>query len=128
MSTLPSVAVVVLNYNGEKLLPEFLPSVYNSTYQNLRIILVDNASTDQSLMWVKNNFPAIEIIQNEKNYGYAEGYHQALSKITNVDYFVLLNSDVEVSPSWIEPVIELMESNKNIAAPLAQNISVFFGN
>ncbi len=115
MSTLPTVAVVVLNYNGEKLLPEFLPSVYNSTYQNLRIILVDNASTDNSIEWVKNNFPTIEIIINDKNYGYAEGYHHALTKINNVDYFVLLNSDVEVSSMWIEPVIELMESNKNIA-------------
>lgn len=115
MSTLPSVAVVVLNYNGEKLLPEFLPSVYNSTYQNLRIILVDNSSTDSSIDWVRENFPTIEIIINEKNYGYAEGYHQALTNINDVDYFVLLNSDVEVTPNWIEPVIELMESNKSIA-------------
>lgn len=115
MNRTPSVAVVVLNYNGEKLLPEFLPSVYNSSYPNLRLILADNASTDGSVQWVRKNFPTFEIIQNERNAGYAEGYQQALSKIENVDYYVLLNSDVEVTSNWIEPVITLMESNAEIA-------------
>jgi GT2 family glycosyltransferase len=115
MNNLPRVAVVVLNYNGEKLIPKFLPSVFNSTYTNLRLILVDNASTDNSINWVQENIPAFEIIKNERNGGFAEGYHIALSQIKDVDYFVLLNSDVEVSPNWIEPVIEIMEKHKDIA-------------
>jgi GT2 family glycosyltransferase len=115
MNTFPRVAVVVLNYNGEKLLPRFLPSVFNSSYPNLRLILADNASTDNSVNWVRTNMPAFEVMVNEKNGGFAEGYQQVLSQIQQVDYFVLLNSDVEVTPNWIEPVIALMESNHTIA-------------
>lgn len=123
MKSYPSVAVVVLNYNGEKLLPEFLPSVFNSTYPNLRLVLADNASTDQSVNWVRQNFPTFEIIINEQNCGYAEGYQKVLSQITDVDYYVLLNSDVEVTANWIEPVIEMMESHKDIAVAQPKIIS-----
>lgn len=115
MTNLPRVAVVVLNYNGSSLLPKFLPSVYNSTYPNLELILADNASTDDSVDWVKANFPAFRIIVNDKNYGFAEGYHKVLSSLTGIDYFILLNSDVEVSANWIEPVIALMEKDNSIA-------------
>lgn len=115
MSELPRVAVVVLNYNGAKILPEFLPSVFNSTYPNMELILADNASTDDSCEWVKQNLPGIKILSNKKNLGFAEGYHNILSQIKDVDYFVLLNSDVEVTPGWIEPVIELMQSDSSIA-------------
>jgi GT2 family glycosyltransferase len=115
MSKFPRVAVVVLNYNGEKLLPEFLPSVYNSSYPNLRLVLADNASTDGSVEWVKANLPTFEILKNEINGGYAEGYQNIINKITDVDYYILLNSDVEVTENWIEPVIELMENNIDIA-------------
>lgn len=123
MTELPRVAVVVLNYNGEKLLPEFLPSVYNSTYPNLTLILGDNASTDNSCEWVKANFPSFKIIKNEQNLGFAEGYHKILSQVKDVDYYILLNSDVEVTPNWIEPVIELMESDAKIAIAQPKLIS-----
>ncbi len=112
----PRVAVVVLNYNGENLLPKFLPSVYNTIYPNVRIVLGDNASNDRSLEWVKSNFPKIEIICNEKNYGFAEGYNKILEKIRDVDYYVLLNSDVEVPTNWLGSMVELMESDPKIAA------------
>lgn len=115
MREYPGVAVVILNWNGKRFLEKFLPSVVSSTYQNLKIIVGDNASTDDSVDFLRFNYPEIEIISNEINFGFADGYNKVLSTI-NADYFVLLNSDVEVTPAWIEPVIELMESDTLIAA------------
>ncbi|RZL42253.1 MAG: glycosyltransferase family 2 protein [Pedobacter sp.] len=111
----PSVAVVILNWNGRNYLERFLPSVCKSSYSNLQIIVADNASTDDSVSFLKQYYPQIEIIINDKNYGFAEGYNQALAKVT-ADYFVLLNSDVEVPENWIKPVIDVMQSNDKIAA------------
>ena len=115
MSTQPSVAIVILNYNGKIFLEKFLQYVIDATYANKRVIVADNASQDDSVEYLQNNFPEIEIIFNNKNYGFAEGYNQALKQIS-ADYYVLLNSDVEVTSNWIEPVIELMESDATIAA------------
>ncbi|MXV50493.1 glycosyltransferase [Pedobacter sp. HMF7647] len=115
MSEFPKVAVVILNWNGKLLLEKYLSSVYNSTYQNLEIYVGDNASTDDSLEFVKENFPGIKILVNDKNYGYAGGYNHILEHIES-DYFVLLNSDVEVTPGWIEPVIKVMVTDPSIAA------------
>ncbi|MGN6214458.1 glycosyltransferase family 2 protein [Parafilimonas sp.] len=111
----PAVAIVILNYNGRNFLEQFLPSVFASTYPNKRIIIADNASTDDSIDYLKNNFPSAELIMLDKNYGFAGGYNEALKKVAS-DYYVLLNSDVEVTPGWIEDMIDLMASNKNIAA------------
>ncbi len=111
----PSVAIVILNYNGRKHLQTFLPSVLNSTYTNKRVIVADNASTDDSLPFIKEHFPSVEILLNTQNDGFAGGYNWAL-KLVKSDYYVLLNSDVEVSPNWIEPIIALMESDANVAA------------
>ncbi len=110
----PKVSVVILNWNGEKHLSTFLPSVYNSQYPNLEIIVADNASTDNSVEFIQANFPLIRIIQHTENLGFAGGYNEVLKQI-ETDYYILLNSDVEVTPNWINPVIELMESDKNIA-------------
>ena len=110
----PSVAVVILNWNGKLLLEQFLPSVAASQYDNLKIYIGDNASTDDSVAFVKEKYPTIEIIVNDQNYGFAGGYNAILSKI-KADYFVLLNSDVEVHKGWISPVIDLMESDDQIA-------------
>jgi len=115
MSDKPSVAIVILNWNGRALLEKFLPSVVNSTYTNLRIVVADNASTDDSVDYVKTNFPFIEIIQNAQNEGFASGYNTVLKQV-EADYYVLLNSDVEVTPDWIEPIIALMEREELIAA------------
>jgi GT2 family glycosyltransferase len=112
---IPSVAVVILNWNGKNFLQKFLPSVTSSTYSNVQIIVADNASTDDSIVFLQQQYPNIKIIENQTNEGFAKGYNIALKKVT-ADYFVLLNSDVEVTPNWIEPIINLMEADKTIAA------------
>lgn len=111
----PSVAVVILNWNGIELLKRFLPSIVKSQYPNLQVIVGDNSSTDDSVNYIKTNFPQIRIIQNDQNYGFAEGYNRVLAQV-EADYLVLLNSDVEVPENWILPVIEAMEADENIAA------------
>lgn len=110
----PSVAVVILNWNGKQFLERFLPSVIKSNYNNLQIIVADNASSDDSISFLAQSYPQIRVIVNNKNYGFAEGYNQALSQV-EADYFVLLNSDVEVPENWIKPVIDLMQGDDNIA-------------
>lgn len=111
----PLVAIVILNYNGRNFLEKFLPSVIASTYPNKKIIIADNASTDDSVQYVADNFKEAEILTLKKNYGFAGGYNMALPMV-EADYFILLNSDVEVTPGWVEPMITLMESDKTIAA------------
>ena len=111
----PSVAIVILNWNGRNFLEKFLPSVVASTYTNKKIVVADNASTDDSVLFLKEFYPQVSIIHNSSNEGFAKGYNTALKQIT-ADYYVLLNSDVEVTAGWIEPVIELMELDKSIAA------------
>lgn len=113
--TLPEVAVVILNYNGRKHLECFLPSVQASTYRNLRIIIADNASTDDSLAYVMREFPDLEILTHPVNEGFAGGYNWALKEV-KADYYVLLNSDVSVTPGWIEPLLMVMEKDSAIAA------------
>lgn len=110
----PKVAIVILNWNGKLFLQKFLPSVFNSSYPNQTIIVGDNDSTDGSVEFIKEFFPLVEIITNEKNFGFAQGYNKILNQVS-ADYFILLNSDVEVTPDWIEPVITLMESDATIA-------------
>jgi len=111
----PLVAIVILNWNGRKFLEQFLPSVIASTYANKKIIVADNASSDDSISFLKKNYPQITIISNPGNEGFARGYNLALQQVT-AEYYVLLNSDVEVTPSWIEPIVSLMESDRKIAA------------
>lgn len=113
--TMPLVAVVILNWNGRKYLQQFLPALLSSTYSNKKIIVADNASTDDSVNFVCANFPSVEIICNTSNEGFAKGYNTALKKV-KADYYVLLNSDVEVTPGWIEPIIALMQGDAAIGA------------
>ena len=110
----PRVAVVILNWNGRGYLAQFLPSIIASTYENFFVVLADNASTDDSIGFVKANFPTVHIIQLSENFGFARGYNEALKQVSS-DYYVLLNSDVEVQAGWLSPVIDLMESNPNVA-------------
>ena len=91
-----------------------MPAVLASTYPNKRVIVADNASTDDSIRFLHEHFPAVEIILNETNEGFAKGYNTALKKV-QADYYVLLNSDVDVTTNWIEPVINLMETDASIA-------------
>ena len=109
------VAVVILNYNGKKFLEKFLPIVIENNSDFAEIIVADNKSTDDSVDFMKQNFPNIRLIINDFNGGFATGYNVALRQV-EADYYVLLNSDIEVTPNWIGPVIELMESDENIAA------------
>lgn len=111
----PHVAIVILNYNGRKHLETFLPSVLASTYPNTSVIVADNASTDGSMELVKSSFPSVKCLYNLTNEGFAGGYNWALKHV-DADYYVLLNSDVEVTPGWIEPIISLMETDPKIAA------------
>ena len=111
----PSVAIVILNWNGRNFLEKFLPSVVTSAYENKRVIVVDNASTDDSVYFLEAHYPQVEIIQHSNNEGFAKGYNIGLKQVES-DYYVLLNSDVEVTPGWIEPIIELMEADNLIAA------------
>jgi len=110
------VAVVILNYNGKKFLETFLPNVIENTDDAMaEIVVADNASTDGSVEFMRESFPQIRLIDNGFNGGFATGYNLALRQI-EADYYVLLNSDIEVTPHWIEPIVELMDADPQIAA------------
>lgn len=108
------VAVVILNYNGKKFLEKFLPGVIQHS-KGHQVVVADNGSTDDSLHFLYNYFPDVLVISIGKNEGFCEGYNIALQQV-EAKYYVLLNSDVEVSNGWIEPVLELMDGNPNIGA------------
>ena len=109
-----TVAVVILNYNGKTHLAQFLPSLLKYSSE-ADIYIADNGSTDGSLEWLKSNYPSLNCINLQKNYGFAGGYNEALKQV-DAEYYILLNSDVEVTPEWIPPIIDLMNSNEQIAA------------
>ena len=110
----PSVAIVILNWNGRHHLQQFLPPVLATEYDNYKIVVADNASTDDSLQFL-TAYPQVETIRLETNFGFAKGYNEALKKI-DTEYYVLLNSDVEVTPGWITPIIDLLSRQKHFAA------------
>ena len=110
------VAVVILNYNGRKFLEQFLPNVIANCDPSLaEVVVADNASTDDSVAFMREHYPEIRLIENGSNGGFATGYNLALRQV-EATYYVLLNSDIEVTPRWIEPVIELMDADSQIAA------------
>lgn len=94
---------------------QFLPSVLATTYPNIEIVVADNGSTDDSLIFLKNEYPSVTVLSNSTNEGFAGGYNWALKRV-EAQYYVLLNSDVEVTPDWINPIIQLMESDQLVAA------------
>jgi GT2 family glycosyltransferase len=112
--SLPKVAVVILNWNGKDFLQKFLPNVLNHSPEG-SVYVADNASTDDSINLLKEKFPEVKIVINDSNGGFAKGYNDALKKI-EAEYYVLLNSDVEVAENWIEPIIKLMDIDRSIAA------------
>ena len=107
-------SVVILNYNGETLLKQFLPSVIKYS-GNSEIVVADNGSTDRSLLVLKEEFPNVGLIDLGKNYGFCGGYNRALKQV-QADNYVLLNSDVEVTAGWLDPLISLLEKDAHIAA------------
>ena len=111
----PTIAIVILNWNGRKYLEKFLPFVTASIIPGAEVIVADNASTDDSIAFVQEKYPGLRIIALDRNYGFAGGYNEALKQVQS-DYYVLLNSDVEVHPGWLEPAIALLENDPSIGA------------
>lgn len=109
-----SIAIVILNWNGKKLLEEFLSSVVQFSSE-ATIYVADNASTDTSISFITETYPEVNIIQNKENGGYAKGYNEALQHLTE-DIFVLLNNDVEVTEAWLLPVLSAFESDPTMVA------------
>ena len=107
--------VVILNWNGETHLKRFLPSVVISTPPEVEIVVADNGSTDSSLDVLRRKFPTVRVIELGRNWGFAEGYDRALAQL-EADYFVLLNSDIETPPGWVEPLVAALEADSRLAA------------
>jgi GT2 family glycosyltransferase len=107
------IAIVILNWNGQKLLEQFLPSILQYS-KEATIYVADNASTDDSISFVKEKFPSIKIIQNKGNFGYAKGYNEALLSVEE-DIYALVNSDIEVTENWLNPILNLFETDSKTA-------------
>jgi GT2 family glycosyltransferase len=108
------LAVVILNYNGSHYLQKFLPAVLSHS-SNYPVYVADNFSTDNSITLLKEQFPSVRLLEFDKNYGFSEGYNLALNNIS-ATYYMLLNSDVEVTAGWLDPLVKLLDSNPQIAA------------
>ena len=111
-------SIVILNWNGAQMLRRFLPTVLSNTpKETAEIIVADNGSTDNSLEVLASEFPEVRVIALDKNYGFAEGYNQALRRVgDNHGYYLLLNSDVETPEAWIQPLVQYMEDHADVAA------------
>lgn len=110
------VSVVILNWNGEEMLRRFLPSVIeHSMGEGVEVCVADNGSTDASVQMLRATFPSVRLIELDSNYGFAEGYNRALEQV-EAEYVVLLNSDVEVTPHWLDPLVDFMDNHPEVAA------------
>ncbi|MBI1222186.1 MAG: glycosyltransferase [Bacteroidetes bacterium] len=118
----PKVVVAILNYNTRAFLEKFIPALKHTDYPNFEILVIDNASTDDSLDFLKKYHPEIRQVALNRNYGFAGGYNEGLKNIDG-DYYVLLNSDVEVVPNWLNPVIQHMELELDVAASMPKILS-----
>ena len=107
-------AIVILNWNGKKLLEAFLPSIVNYSSDVAEVYVADNASTDDSITFIKQNFPSVKIVINKENGGYAKGYNDALQHI-EADIYCLINSDIEVTDNWLPPILNIFEEEENTA-------------
>jgi len=117
------LAIVILNWNGKKMLKQYLPVVMRYSSAQAKIIVADNASTDGSVAMLKEDFPEVEILSLNKNYGFAEGYNQAL-KMVDAEYYLLLNSDVRVTENWLTPLLTYMDEHSDVAACQPKLLSV----
>ena len=108
-------AVVILNWNGRKHLEQFLPSVIQHTPQQVDIVVADNGSTDDSVEFLQREYPNVKLVLLDKNYGFADGYNRALKQV-DAECFVLLNSDIEVTEGWLEPLVATLQNNSQVAA------------
>ena len=108
--------IVILNWNGQKMLAQYLRTVENYSRDEADIVVADNASTDNSIDYLRRNHPNIGIIIFDKNWGFAEGYNRALRQLEGYKYYVLLNSDVKVTHHWLTPLLEFMDAHEEVAA------------
>ena len=109
------LSVVILNWNGRRHLERYLPSVVAHTEGDAEVIVADNGSTDDSLQWLRLNYPEVGVIRLDRNYGFAGGYNRALKEIKS-EYVLLLNSDVEVTAGWWQPLVEVLDTESDVAA------------
>ena len=107
-------AIVILNWNGQKLLEQFLPSIVNFSLQHADIYVADNASTDDSIAFIKKYYPSVKIIENTTNGGYSKGYNDALQAV-EADIYCLINSDIEVTENWISPILAVFKNEEKTA-------------
>lgn len=114
---MPKTKIVILNWNGEEHLDRYLPSVVSSVegLDEVSVVVADNGSTDASLELLQRDFPSVEVVRLDKNYGFAEGYNRALQQV-EADYYILLNSDVETPRGWIEPLVRCLDEMPDVAA------------
>ena len=115
MGNWSKTAIVILCWNGRKFLETFIPSLLQFQSADSDIVVADNASTDDSVSFLQKNFPTVRVITLDKNYGFAEGYNQAIRKIDS-EYIVLMNQDVAVSSNWLPPLLALMDTDPSIGA------------
>ena len=118
------LAIVILNWNGRQMLWNYLPSVLRYSRDEAVVYVADNASTDDSLEMLRTHFPEVHLIVLEKNWGFAEGYNKALKHV-DADYYLMLNSDIEVTHHWLTPMIEYMDNHPEVAACQPKLLSVF---
>ena len=115
------VSVILLNWNGRKLLEKFLPSVVAHTPSDVaEVVVADNGSTDDSVAMLRERFPGVRLILLDRNYGFAEGYNRAIEQ-TTAEYTVLLNTDVEVTPGWLTAPLEELDADASVAAVQPKN-------
>ncbi len=119
-----SLAIVILNWNGAKMLAQYLPSVLEYSRDEATVYVADNASTDHSLDLLRTEFPEVRLIVWDKNWGFAEGYNKALAQV-EADYYLLLNSDIEVTPHWLTPLISFMDAHPDVAACQPKLLSIY---
>lgn len=117
------IAIVILNWNGERMLRRYLPSVVRHSEGQATVCVADNASTDDSLTLLRTEFPTVRVLELDKNWGFAEGYNRALAQV-EAEYYVLLNSDVEVTPGWLQPLVAFMDAHPGAAACQPKLLSV----
>lgn len=118
------LAIVILNWNGREMLWQYLPSVIQYSRDEATVYVADNASTDGSLEMLREHFPEVRIIELEKNWGFAEGYNKALRQI-DAEYYMLLNSDIEVTHHWLTPMMEYLGAHPEVAACQPKLLSIF---
>ncbi|MCQ2283302.1 MAG: glycosyltransferase family 2 protein [Bacteroidales bacterium] len=118
------LAIVILNWNGKRYLEQFLPTLIQYLPDYAEVVVADNASTDDSIAFLQEKYPGIRLLRNSSNEGFAKGYNTALQQV-EAKYYCLLNSDIEVTAHWIEPIIEMMDANETIAAAQPKLLSYY---